>query len=64
VLESQIMRRAIRGTLLAVYNGELKLPIGGVFPLEQCAQAHMKLEGRETIGKLLLQVDASLDSRR
>lgn len=64
VLESQIMRRAVRGTLLAVYNGELKLPIGEVFPLAQCSAAHAKLEGRETIGKLLLEVDASIDNVR
>jgi NADPH2:quinone reductase len=62
VLESQTMRRAIRDTLLAVYNGELKLPIGGVFPLSECAEAHRRMEARETMGKLLLEVDGSLDS--
>jgi len=64
VLESQIMRRAIRETLPAVYNGELRLPMGGVLPIEQCAEAHRMLEARETTGKLLLAVDPSLDANR
>jgi NADPH:quinone reductase len=62
VLESQTMRRAVRETLPAVYNGELRLPIGGVLPISECAEAHRRLEGRETMGKLLLAVNDELDT--
>ena len=34
--------------------GELELHIGGEFPLSEAAEAHAKLGGRETTGKLLL----------
>ena len=37
-------------------NGELKVPIGQTFPLEEAAEAHRALEGRATIGKVLLEV--------
>ena len=37
-----------------VASGELKLRIGGTFPLSEAAEAHRQLEGRETTGKLLL----------
>jgi NADPH:quinone reductase-like Zn-dependent oxidoreductase len=32
----------------------LKLPIGGVFPVEQAARAYQLLEGRTSQGKLIL----------
>lgn len=35
-------------------EGRLKVRIGAQFPLEQAAQAHAKLQGRETVGKVLL----------
>lgn len=37
-----------------VAEGRLKVRIGAQFPLEQAAQAHAKLQGRETTGKVLL----------
>ncbi len=39
-----------------VATGALKVPIGGVYPLAQAAQAHRDLESRKTTGKLLLTV--------
>ena len=45
-------------------NGELKLPIGGVYPLAEVAEAHRALEGRQTVGKLLLEVDAGIQTGR
>jgi NADPH2:quinone reductase len=43
------------GTVLgAVQRGELAIRIGATFPLADAAEAHRKLEGRETTGKLLL----------
>ena len=37
-----------------VASGELKVRIGGTYPLSDAAEAHRRLEGRETTGKLLL----------
>ena len=38
-----------------VQDGQLKLQIGGVFPLSGAAEAHRLLEGRHSTGKLVLQ---------
>ncbi|MBV9568686.1 MAG: zinc-binding dehydrogenase, partial [Hyphomicrobiales bacterium] len=35
-------------------RGELKVTIGGTYPLERAADAHRALEGRGTTGKLVL----------
>jgi NADPH2:quinone reductase len=35
-------------------SGELKLTVGKTFPLSQAAEAHRQLEGRQTMGKVLL----------
>jgi len=40
-----------------VATGALKVPIGGVYPLAQAADAHRDLESRKTTGKLLLTVE-------
>ncbi len=37
-----------------VASGELKVRVGGEFPLAEAAEAHRQLEGRLTTGKLLL----------
>ncbi len=37
-----------------VASGELKVRIGGEFPLAEAAEAHRQLEGRHSTGKLLL----------
>ena len=37
-----------------VQSGELKLHIGLTLPLSEAAEAHRQLEGRETVGKILL----------
>ena len=37
-----------------VKSGELKVRIGGTFPLSDAAEAHRQLEGRLSMGKLLL----------
>ncbi len=33
--------------------GELKVRVGGEFPLAEAAEAHRQLEGRHSTGKLL-----------
>jgi NADPH2:quinone reductase len=46
---------AIVGDLFsAVASGELKVSIGGVYPLSEAQHAHEQLAGRKTTGKLLL----------
>ncbi len=56
----QIMRRpdlfvpSLEEVLAWISSGDLKLTIGGTYPLENAAEAHTALEGRETTGKLLL----------
>lgn len=37
-----------------IADGSLSVHIGGTFPLAEAAEAHRRLEGRETTGKLLL----------
>ena len=39
---------------LEVQSGELKLHIGLTLPLSEAVEAHRQLEGRETVGKILL----------
>ena len=39
-----------------VASGAVKIRISGVYPLQQAASAHAELEGRRTLGKLLLRV--------
>jgi NADPH2:quinone reductase len=38
-------------------DDKLKIVIGLRLPLAQAAEAHRRMEGRETIGKILLTVD-------
>lgn len=62
VLHSTITKRSIRETLPGVINGELKIPIGGIYPLADVQQAHDDMEQRRTRGKLLLEIDPSLST--
>jgi NADPH:quinone reductase len=56
----QIMRRpdlfvpSLKEILAWISTGDLQLTIGGTYPLDQAAEAHADLEGRQTTGKLLL----------
>src|SRR5919112_1694111 len=56
----QVMRRpdlfvpSLQEVLAWISSGELKLTIGGAYPLAQAAAAHSDLEGRKTTGKLVL----------
>jgi NADPH:quinone reductase len=40
--------------LSGIQRGELKITVGATFPLADAAEAHRKLSGRETVGKVLL----------
>ena len=39
-----------------IANGKLKLVIGLKLPLAQAAEAHRRMESRDTVGKILLTV--------
>ena len=64
VLHDMMTKRSIRETLPAVIGGELKIPIGDVYPFEEIGAAHEALESRQSIGKLLLEVDPSIATTR
>jgi NADPH:quinone reductase len=57
----QIMKRqdllasSTRELFQYVGEGRLKLTIGGVYPLEEAGKVHRMLQGRQTIGKLILE---------
>ena len=42
------------GVLDLIKAGTLKIKIHKVYPLSEAKQAHIDLEGRKTVGKLLL----------
>ena len=49
----ELLQRA-NETLAWVSSGELKLHVGLRLPLSEAAEAHRQMEGRETVGKILL----------
>ncbi|MBN1837912.1 MAG: quinone oxidoreductase [Spirochaetales bacterium] len=54
VADPQSLQRRAGEVLGWVADGSLRLTIGLVLPLEQAAEAHRRLEARETVGKVLL----------
>ncbi|HXG92085.1 MAG TPA: quinone oxidoreductase [Blastocatellia bacterium] len=53
----EIAVRAIQQVVEWVASGKLKLTIGLTLPLAEAAEAHRRMEGRETVGKIILTVD-------
>jgi NADPH2:quinone reductase len=51
---TEMLQARARQVLDLVAGGHLDVRIGGRYPLDQAAQAHIALEGRRTTGKLLL----------
>ena len=49
----ELLKRA-QAVIEGIREGWLKLRIDSIFPLEQVAESHHKLEGRKTAGKVLL----------
>ncbi|SES01504.1 quinone oxidoreductase family protein [Salipaludibacillus aurantiacus] len=55
IMKKPELLKSSLGQLLAyTQKGELKLIIGGVYPLEEAAHVHSMLQGRKTSGKLIL----------
>ena len=57
---SAIWRRGVSRIISLAAKGQLKMPIAGAYPLEDCARLHETFEQRGTSGKLLLEVDRTL----
>lgn len=51
---AELLARA-NAVFAAILGGALKVRIGGRFPLAEAAAAHAALEGRQSLGKLILQ---------
>lgn len=50
----EVMRRGVDQVLAWIAEGKLRLHIGLSLPLAQAAEAHRRMEARETVGKILL----------
>ena len=50
----ELFQQSFKELLGYMASGQLTLTIGGSYPLEEAAQAHQMLQGRKTIGKLVL----------
>ncbi|MCC7479680.1 zinc-binding dehydrogenase [bacterium] len=57
VERTELLSRGVSEMLPGLSDGSFRLHIHSVQPLAEAAQAHAALEGRETIGKLLLEVN-------
>lgn len=53
----EIAQRGVRQVLDWIANGKVYLRIGLKLPLEQAAEAHRRMEARQTTGKILLTVE-------
>lgn len=54
LLTPQGLRAGLAELFDLALRGELRVTIGGTYPLERAAEAHRALEGRRTTGKLVL----------
>lgn len=54
LLTPESLKKSLAELFDLAARGELKVTIGGTYPLERAADAHRALEGRRTIGKLVL----------
>lgn len=50
----EMYQASLKELLELIESGDLKLTIGGAYPLEEAAEVHRLLEGRKTMGKLVL----------
>jgi NADPH2:quinone reductase len=54
IADTESLRRRAGAVLGWVAGGRLKMHIGAKLPLADAAEAHRRLEGRKTTGKVLL----------
>jgi NADPH2:quinone reductase len=55
----QVVARQARAALALVAQGHVRIDVTDVFPLAEAREAHRRLEGRLTTGKLLLSISGS-----
>ena len=53
----EVATKGVREVVEWVASGKLKVTIGLKLPLSEAAEAHRKMESRETVGKIILTVD-------
>lgn len=56
LLNTQELMSRAKAVIEGIQNGWLKFRIDQIFPLEKAAEAHSKLENRNTAGKVLLKI--------
>lgn len=54
LLTAENLKTGLAELFALAVGGELKVTIGGTYPLERAAEAHRVLEGRKTTGKVVL----------
>lgn len=52
--EPSLIESTMKELLMYVGRGDLRLQIGGVYPLKEAANVHRLMQGRKTTGKLIL----------
>ena len=50
----EVARGGVNQVMAWIANGKLRLHVGLKLPLAQAAEAHRRMEARETVGKILL----------
>lgn len=53
--DSELTQKTLHEIFHYVANGDIKVTVGHVFPLEEAAKVHSLMQGRQTVGKVILQ---------
>ncbi|WP_034759197.1 quinone oxidoreductase family protein [Rossellomorea vietnamensis] len=53
--DTELTQKTLHVIFHYVANGDLKVTVGHVFPLEEAAKVHSLMQGRQTVGKVILQ---------
>ena len=51
----ETLKRCMEGVVALATENKLKPHVGGIYPVEQIGEAHALLEGRTSMGKIVLQ---------
>ena len=53
--DSELTQKTLHEIFHYVTSGDLKVTVGHVYPLEEAAKVHSLMQGRQTVGKVILQ---------
>ncbi|WP_406687024.1 zinc-binding alcohol dehydrogenase family protein [Rossellomorea vietnamensis] len=53
--DTELTQKTLHEIFHYVANGDIKVTVGHVFPLEEAAKVHSLMQGRQTVGKVILQ---------